>query len=118
MAFQVVDDILDFQGDEDRIGKPVANDLRQGIATLPVMCFAKKSPDHPTILKAVRREPVSDEEMLAVVEEIRASGCVNEAMAEARRFARRAQQDLEVLPDNLYRQAMHGLADYAVARDI
>ena len=118
MAFQVVDDILDFQGDEDRIGKPVANDLRQGIATLPVMCFAKKSPDHPTILKAVRREPVNDEEMLAVVEEIRASGCIDEAMAEARHFAREAQQDLEVLPDNVYRQAMHGLADYAVARDI
>jgi geranylgeranyl pyrophosphate synthase len=118
MAFQVVDDILDFQGDEDRIGKPVANDLRQGIATLPVMCFAKKSPDHPTILKAVRRAPVSDEEVLAAVEQIRVSGCVDEAMAEARRFARQAQADLEVLPDNAYRQAMRGLADYAVARDI
>jgi geranylgeranyl pyrophosphate synthase len=118
MAFQVVDDILDFQGDEDRIGKPVANDLRQGIATLPVMCFVRKSPDHPTILKAVRREPINDEDILAVVEQIRVSGCVDEAMTEARRFARQAQADLEVLPDNAYRQAMHGLADYAVARDI
>lgn len=118
MAFQVVDDILDFQGDEDRIGKPVANDLRQGIATLPVMCFAKKSPDHPIILKAVRREPVSDEEILEAVEQIRASGCIEEAMEEARHFACQAQADLEALPDNAYRQAMHGLADYAVARDI
>lgn len=118
MAFQVVDDILDFQGDEERMGKPVANDLRQGIATLPVMLFAEKSPDHPTILKAVRREPVGDEEILAVVEQIRASGCVEAAMAEARRFARQAQADLAALPDNVYRQAMHELADYAVARDI
>jgi geranylgeranyl pyrophosphate synthase len=118
MAFQVVDDILDFQGDEDRIGKPVANDLRQGIATLPVMCFAKKSPDHSIILKAVRREPVSDEEILEVVEQIRESGCIEEAMEEARHFARQAQADLEVLPDNAYRQAMHELADYAVVRDI
>ncbi len=118
MAFQVVDDILDFHGDEDRIGKPVANDLRQGIATLPVMLFNQKQPDHPTILKAVRREPLNDDEILAVVEEIRASGCVEEAMEEARRFARQAQAGLENLPDNVYRQAMHGLADYAVARDI
>ena len=118
MAFQVVDDILDFRGDEDRIGKPVANDLRQGIATLPVMLFNEKQPNHPTILKAVRRESVSDEEILAVVEQIRASGCVDAAMEEARRFARQAQENLTSLPDNDYRQAMHGLAEYAIARDI
>jgi geranylgeranyl pyrophosphate synthase len=118
MAFQIIDDILDFRGDEDRLGKPVANDLRQGIATLPVMCFTQKFPNHPIILKAVRRETVGNDEILAVVEQIRASGCIEEAMAEARRFARQAQADLEVLPDNPYRQAMFGLAEYAVARDI
>jgi geranylgeranyl pyrophosphate synthase len=118
MAFQVVDDVLDFRGDEERMGKPVANDLRQGIATLPVMLFAEKSPEHSTILKAVRREPVSDKEILAVVEQIRASGCVEEAMEEARRFVRLAQADLETLPHNPYRQAMYGIADYVVARDI
>lgn len=118
LAFQIVDDILDFRGDEDRMGKPVANDLRQGIATLPVMLFAEKIPNHPTILKAVRREPVGDKEILAVVEQIRASGCVDAAMEEARRFARQAQADLNRLPDNPYRYAMYGIADYAVARDI
>jgi octaprenyl-diphosphate synthase len=118
MAFQVVDDILDFQGDEDRLGKPVANDLRQGIATLPVMLFADRSPNHPTIIKAVRRQPVTDTEILAVVEQIRASGCVEQAMDEARAFARQAQSVLNILPDNLYRQALYSLADYAVARDI
>jgi geranylgeranyl pyrophosphate synthase len=118
MAFQIVDDILDFRGDEDRMGKPVASDLRLGIATLPVMHFSQKSPDHPTILKAIHRDPVNDEEMIAVVEEIRASGAIDTAMAEARQFARQAQANLEILPDNPYRQAMHGLADYAVARDI
>jgi geranylgeranyl pyrophosphate synthase len=118
MAFQIVDDILDFRGDEDRMGKPVANDLRQGIATLPVMLFAEKSPNHPTLLKAVRREPVNDKEILALVEQIRASGCVEAAMEEARRFASQAQADLATLPHNPYREAMYGIADYTVARDI
>jgi len=118
MAFQIVDDILDFRGDEERLGKPVANDLRQGIATLPVMLFSEKSPKHPTILKAVRRERVSDAEILGVVEEIRASGCVDEAMQEARRFVKQAQAALAPLPDNPYRRAMYGVADYTVARDI
>jgi len=118
MAFQIVDDILDFRGDEDRMGKPVANDLRQGIATLPVMLFSEKSPNHPTILKAVRREPVSEKEIVAVVEQIRASGCVEAAMKEARRFAGQAKAYLELVPDHSSRRAMDGLADYTVARDI
>jgi geranylgeranyl pyrophosphate synthase len=118
LAFQIVDDILDFSGDEDKIGKPVANDLRQGIATLPVLLFNEKSPDHPTILKAVRREPVSDKEIVALVGQIRASGCVGTALAEARRLAHQAQTYLEQLPDNPYCRAMHGLADYTVARDL
>jgi len=118
MAFQIIDDILDFKGDEEHIGKPVANDLRQGIATLPVMLFNQKEPNHPTILKAVRRQKVSDDEILEVVELIRNSGCVDDSLEEARRFVQKAQADLEKLPDNQYRHAMHGLAEYTVTRDI
>lgn len=118
MAFQIVDDILDFQGSEDRLGKPVANDLRQGIATLPVLLFAKKQPNHPVILKAIRHEPLKNEEILAVVQEIRRSGSIEAAMVEARQFARQAQATLGTLPNNRYRQAMYGLADYTVDRDI
>jgi geranylgeranyl pyrophosphate synthase len=118
MAFQIIDDILDFQGDEERIGKPAANDLRQGIATLPVMLFAEKSPNHPTIMKAVNREPVSDADMMAVVQQIRESGSIEGAMSEARRFIRQAQASLEILPDNQYRAAMLGLADYTIDRDL
>jgi geranylgeranyl pyrophosphate synthase len=118
MAFQIVDDVLDFQGDEDRLGKPVANDLRQGIATLPVMLFNQKQPQHPAILKAIRRDPVKNDEILAVVEQIRASGSVSAALKEARQLARQAQAALERLPDNPYRRAMAGLADYTVDRDI
>jgi geranylgeranyl pyrophosphate synthase len=113
-----VDDVLDFQGDEDRLGKPVANDLRQGIATLPVMLFNQKQPQHPAILKAIRRDPVKNDEILAVVEQIRASGSVSAALKEARQLARQAQAALERLPDNPYRRAMAGLADYTVDRDI
>ncbi|MFQ5575442.1 MAG: polyprenyl synthetase family protein [Anaerolineae bacterium] len=118
MAFQIIDDILDFQGDAARLGKPVANDLRQGIVTLPVLIFLDDRPAHPTILKAVAREPLSGAEIERVVAEIRASGGIRQAMAEARRFARQAQDALTPLPNNEYRQALAYIADYAVARDI
>lgn len=117
-AFQIVDDILDFQGDEDVVGKPLANDLRQGIATLPVMLFSEGKPDHPTIIKAVRREALTEAELEAVVDEIRASGCIKAALEEAKVLAKKAQDNLSILPDNQYRQAMYAIADYAVSRNV
>jgi len=118
MAFQIMDDILDFQGDEARLGKPVANDLRQGIATLPVLIFLEHCPDHPTVLKAVAKKYPSDDEIRAAAAEIRASGGIRGAHEEARRLARQAQEALIALPDNLYRAALRDLADYAVAREV
>ncbi|MDM8530678.1 polyprenyl synthetase family protein [Anaerolineales bacterium HSG25] len=120
-AFQIMDDVLDFQGDEDVVGKPVANDLRQGIATLPVMLFSQNNPSHPTIntiKKAIIREDVSDEEILAIVEAIRTSGAIETTLEEARHYARQAQVNLQIFPDSQYRQAMLEIADYAVARDV
>ena len=61
---------------------------------------------------------VSDEEILAVVDKIKASGSVEESLIEARRFTQQAQVALQSLPDNQYRQAMAGIAEYTVTRDI
>ena len=47
MAFQIIDDILDFTGDQATIGKPVGSDLRQGIVTLPVLHFVDAHPSDP-----------------------------------------------------------------------
>jgi len=118
MAFQIMDDILDFQGDEARLGKPVANDLRQGIATLPVLFFLEDFPNHPIVLKAVAKQYPTDAEIEQVVAEIRASGGIQESLDEARRLSRQAQEALTPLPDNKYRRALLDIADYSVARDV
>ncbi len=117
MAFQVIDDILDFQADEDTLGKPVANDLRQGIITLPTIIFLDSHPDHPTVLKAAAKNSLTEDEIITVIDQIRASGSIREASDEARRFANQAKEALSTLPNNEYRQALVALADYAVARD-
>ena len=118
MAFQVIDDILDFQSTEARLGKPIANDLRQGIVTLPALIFLESQPNHPVILKAIAKRRSTDDEIQNVVAQIRASGGIQEALNEARRFAVQAQEALNPLPENEYRTALFDLADYAVARDI
>jgi geranylgeranyl pyrophosphate synthase len=118
LAFQIMDDILDFHSTESQLGKPVANDLRQGIVTLPALIFLDSRPNHPTILKAAAKKRLTDAEVQSVVADIRASGGIQIAHMEARRFAAQAQEVLVSLPNNEYRTMLGDLAEYAVAREV
>jgi geranylgeranyl pyrophosphate synthase len=114
MAFQIVDDVLDFVGDEQELGKPVGSDLRQGIVTLPVLYFNEMHPADDALIK-VLNDP-EEEEVGAVVAAIKESGAVESALDEARTFAQRSRESLQILPHNEYRQAMLDLANYVVKR--
>ena len=116
IAFQIMDDVLDFVGDASQVGKPVANDLRQGIVTLPVIDYLDAHPDDRRVDTLLRNGRRTDEVVLPIVEAVRASGSVDRALAEARDFVQRSKQRLSLLPDNESRQAMIQLADYMVLR--
>lgn len=118
MAFQIIDDVLDFTGDQVNLGKPVANDLRHGIVTLPAILFLEKRPGSQALQRIVDQETLEDSEVLALVEEIRASGAVEAAVDEARQFTARACEALSLLPDSQYRRAMHDLAQFVVDRSV
>ncbi len=118
MAFQIVDDVLDFTGDQATVGKPVASDLRQGLITLPSICYLEANPDDVEI-KAVLNGSRSDEErILELVESIRASGAVHQSLEEAHRFLNRGLDSLAALPAGQERDALSELGYYIVDRDI
>jgi geranylgeranyl pyrophosphate synthase len=116
MAFQIVDDILDFAGNEGDLGKPVGSDLRQGIITLPAIYFLEAHPEDGTVARVLRGRGEGDDEVRAAVEAIRESGAIESSTAEAKRFASRSRDALSILPHNDYRQAMLDLADFVVER--
>ncbi len=116
MAFQIVDDILDFAGDEGDLGKPVGSDLRQGIITLPAICFLEAHPEDGTVARVLRGRGDGDDEVRAAVEAIKESGAIESSTAEAKRFVSRSRDALSILPHNDYRQAMLDLADFVVER--
>ncbi|MBI3360348.1 MAG: polyprenyl synthetase family protein [Chloroflexi bacterium] len=118
MAFQIVDDILDYVGDEAHVGKPVGNDLRQGLVTLPALYFLESHPDDPHMAAILNGRSGDPAQVAVVVDSIRASGAVNEAMAEARRFVAKGRDALSAVPDGLQRDALDALADYVVRRDL
>ena len=117
MAFQIVDDILDFTGDQTTVGKPVASDLRQGLVTLPAIYYAEANPDNVE-LKAVLNGNIDEDRMNRLVRLIRTSGAINKAMEEAKEFVARGIESISEMPDNEEHRALAALAHYIVDREI
>jgi geranylgeranyl pyrophosphate synthase len=116
MAFQIVDDVLDFAGDEGELGKPVGSDLRQGIITLPTICFLEAHPEDEMVSRVLSGRGKGDDEVRVAVEAIKESGAIESSTAEARRFTARSRNALSALPHNEYRQALLDLANFVVER--
>lgn len=116
MAFQIVDDILDFTGDQVRVGKPVANDLRQGLITLPALYYHEEFPDDPR-MKAVMSGTITEKELETLVFDIRKSGAIEKAMNESSEFVERGVVELKFMPDNPARQSIIDLSNYIVDRE-
>ena len=116
-AFQIVDDVLDFAGDQTRIGKPIGSDLRQGVPTLPSLYYGKQYPEDQ-VLKEVLDGSASDSEINQLVERINQSGVIQLAMNEARECTKNAISSLSGFPKGGDRQALEDLANYIVDRDL
>lgn len=118
MAFQIVDDVLDFTSDQEKVGKPIASDLRQGLITLPALCYFESNPEDPNVKQALNGGIKDGELLNDLIESIRTGEAVHLAMTEARQHIQRGLEALESMPDCPERQALEDLANYVVDRDI
>ncbi|MGE5250518.1 MAG: polyprenyl synthetase family protein [Bacteroidota bacterium] len=116
MAFQIVDDVLDFTGEQTAVGKPLGSDLLNGLVTLPAICYADAHPDDPDILSLPQGGWTNAENMGRLIEKIRRSRATEQAMREASRFVDRALARLDQFPPGTERDALEGLAKYIVGR--
>lgn len=115
LAFQVVDDVLDFIADERVLGKPVGSDLRQGLITLPVMLFLEGDGNHPAIRSILTPSP-TDEKVREAVQAIANSPAIERSLQIAREYVRKAKAALQDFPASSYQTALLELADFAVQR--
>lgn len=115
LAFQVVDDVLDFVADERTLGKPVGSDLRQGLVTLPIMLFLEENGDHPALRRILSQGP-TNEAVRETVQAIVASGAIERSLQVARNYVREAKKALDGFPSSEYRAALLDLADFVVQR--
>ncbi len=116
-AFQVVDDILDFEGSEAEIGKPVGSDLASGVLTLPALLLVEGYPDDNPV--AAVCEGVDREANLErAIDMVRNTGIIADAYAEADALRLRAVTALDVLPDSEAKRALIELSDFVLERHV
>jgi heptaprenyl diphosphate synthase len=112
LAYQIIDDILDFTGDEDTLGKPAGNDLRHGTITLPALLFWQHlAPDSPLRQRLVQRENAE-----LALELIRESGALDEAHRYVEDVASRARKSLALFPPSEAQRALLEISEYILGR--
>jgi geranylgeranyl pyrophosphate synthase len=120
IAFQVVDDVLDFTSTEKELGKPVGSDLAQGTLTLPAMLLLERYPeDNPVrelftnrdMAGAARREKIK-----RAIEMVAESSIVEECYKVASDYCDQARRKLELLPASPVRETLVEIADFVVSR--
>ncbi len=110
MSFQITDDILDFMGSEEVLGKPAGSDLVQGNITLPVL-YAMEDPALREKIQCVH-ESMASEDLASLIEEIKNSGAIQQSLTVSDRYLEKAYHILESLPQNRAKKTLRDIARF------
>ena len=120
LGFQIFDDILDFEGDENQLGKPVGNDLKNGIMTSPSLLARDRNKNIKKDIEELFNLPKNKREdaVTSVVKEIKSSGFIDESISKASKIIEKAIEDLEsVQKKNIFIDSLIDLAKFSMNRD-
>ena len=118
IAFQLVDDALDYSGRQALMGKSVGDDFREAKVTLPVILAYARATDTARKFwaRAIETGPQGEADLDRAITLVEETGAISETMARARRYADLAKQALETVPEGEIRSVLGDIADFCVER--
>lgn len=119
IAFQIIDDVLDFTSNEEKLGKPVGGDLRLGLITLPAIIYFQKYPEETETLNFFKNDcnpPLRSLENL--IQNIRNSSAIQLSLDKANSHIEFCLKALRNLPECVEREALEELANYVTQRNL
>ena len=120
MAFQIVDDLLDFTGDAEAVGKPIASDLREGKVTLPLIHLQqhdRSGTGERIVRDVIAARNATPEQWHDLLRCLKEHASIDYAYRRAVEFTERAKKPLYAFPPGSERDALLALPDYVLARD-
>ncbi|HWP30659.1 MAG TPA: polyprenyl synthetase family protein [Fimbriimonadales bacterium] len=119
MAFQIMDDLLDYLGDDSRTGKPRATDFREGCATLPLIFLRKQlDANESNKLRAFFGNGISENTIHEITTIMKENGVFSECYEEAKSFTEKALSAIQDLPKSDAKDALETLAQFVIAREV
>jgi geranylgeranyl pyrophosphate synthase len=117
MAFQIVDDVLDYSGDQAIVGKPVGGDLKQGLITLPMLYFIDSNPQNDGVKELLQGNCIEkDETIESLIHSIIGSSAIEQSLNEAEQFAKRALDLIADLPASPHKDELVYLTEASIVR--
>jgi heptaprenyl diphosphate synthase len=114
MAFQIIDDILDYTGDDLTVGKTTSNDIKQGIFTLPIIYALETG--NKELKTLLSKEDFSEEDIKNIINITRDCGALDKTKALGRRYTEKAFNKINSLPDNPSKRTLIGVAGKLLSR--
>jgi len=117
MSFQIIDDLLDYTGEESSLGKPVLSDLSEGRITLPLIYSLNNGNASNRKMISEFLKDKSANKKSQVIELVKSNGALEYTFKKAEEFSDLSKNNLKEFPDSLHRQALSSLSDFVLFRN-
>ena len=119
MTFQIIDDLLDFKGDEINLGKPILSDLSEGRVTLPLIYTLNNDGNHnrTRLHKLLKEKKLAEDSKKEILRIIRSNGALDYTFKRAEEFSLRSLEEISQFPESVHREALSLLSEFVLTRE-
>ena len=119
MTFQIIDDLLDYTGDERTLGKPVLSDLREGRITLPLIYTLQNDgrKNRDRILELLKKKALDKSSLEDILQTVQSNGALDYTYRKAEKFSDRSKELLQQLPPSVHREVLSLFPEFVLSRN-